>query len=101
MARFISVKENGRFLYFEISPTGALILPPDLNDGNAPQPAAQTEPVVRVRPPELKVRPAYQFIGFFDENKIKEFLMPPVRLPVQVSVPGYSIQDLLAGPIVR
>jgi hypothetical protein len=96
-ARYIAIKEGTRCFYFEISSTGGFIPPPELVDENAPFPLAQARLPASAAPPNSKNRPGWEFVGFFDENKIKEPIVPQMRLPV----PGYSIQDLLAGPVVR
>jgi hypothetical protein len=97
VARFISIKESGHCFYFEINPTGALAAPPDLSDGSVIPAAAPAGLSACLPPPNPKARPGYHFLGFFDSNKIKTPTLPPMRLPV----PGYSIQDILAGPTLR
>jgi hypothetical protein len=97
LARFISIKENGRCFYFEISSTGAVIAPPELTDESVTRPCAQTELPDPLSPSSAKAHCEYQFVGLFDPNKVKEPIVPSIRFPV----PGYSIQDLLAGPIPK
>jgi hypothetical protein len=88
-ARFIAIKENTQCLYFEITPTGSLIPPPEFVRGKGDMAELPDDIGVSeyFNSPSTRGHPAVQFVGFLDLEK----LTPPTR--------GFSISDILAIPV--